>query len=269
MSISFDRVAGIYDATRGLPPQVSEQIADCILSIVSATPDTKFFEPGIGTGRIAIPIVLRGYSYTGVDISEKMMNQLRQQLQGEPNQLTLLQADATSLPFSSQSFDVALAAHLLHLIPAWREALAEIHRVLKPNGVFLYCYNYAGLRNHKEFDREWQMILAKHGFQLTEYGAAKEKVMEALIEQGAILETVTAAQWQSERTVGELLTIYEEKMHSSSWQIPEDIFSVAIKELKEWALQYYKSEEVALSADAKFELTVARNWAFDVLPEQS
>jgi ubiquinone/menaquinone biosynthesis C-methylase UbiE len=80
LTISFDRVSDIYDATRGLPPDVSEQVTNSILNLVSATPDTAFFESGIGTGRIALPIVQRGYSYTGIDISEKMLDELRRKL---------------------------------------------------------------------------------------------------------------------------------------------------------------------------------------------
>jgi SAM-dependent methyltransferase len=194
-----------------------------------------------------------------------MMEELRYRIQGMPNQLTLLQADVTSLPFDNHSFDVALTVHLLHLIPSWREALDEIRRVLKPNGVFLYGYDNTGPHTHTDFDQKWQEILAQHGFQLRKYGAVKEVVIEALLEQGATLETVTAAQWQSERTMGELLAIYEEKMYSSSWQIPENIFSIAIQELKEWSREYYESEDVILCADTRFEIIVVRNWAFEIL----
>ncbi|HEY9606138.1 MAG TPA: class I SAM-dependent methyltransferase, partial [Allocoleopsis sp.] len=191
MSISFDRVANIYDASRGLPHSVSEQVTECILRLVGATPQTTFFEPGIGTGRIALPIVERGYSFTGVDISQKMMDELDRKLHGRPNHLTLLNADATSLPFEQNSFDVALTIHLLHLIPAWREALAEIRRVLKPSGVFLYCEDKANVYAHKAFEEEWKAILKRYDFQLIWYGATKEEVVEVLIEQGAIVEHIT------------------------------------------------------------------------------
>ncbi|MBN3950014.1 MAG: hypothetical protein HWQ38_27500 [Nostoc sp. NMS7] len=36
-TISFDRVSDIYDATRGFPPGVSEQVTDFILNLVSPT----------------------------------------------------------------------------------------------------------------------------------------------------------------------------------------------------------------------------------------
>lgn len=261
MSISFDKVANIYDASRGLPPLISEQVTECILRLVSATPNTKFFEPGIGTGRIALPIVHRGYSYTGVDISEKMMDELRRKLQGVPNNLTLLQADATSLPFENDSFDVALTVHVLHLIHAWREALAEIRRVLKPDGVFLHCHGSTSFSAYNTFEEQWRRILAQYGFSLRRYGAAEEEVLDVLVEQGAKLEKVTAAEWQSDKTIGEWLRAYQERFFSSSWQIPDDIFSKAIQDLKDWALKTYKSEDAVIPSTGKFELTVARNWA--------
>jgi len=49
---------------------VSEQVTDCILRLVKATPETKFLEPGIGTDGLPYQYT-KGYSYTGVDISQE------------------------------------------------------------------------------------------------------------------------------------------------------------------------------------------------------
>ncbi len=82
VTVSFDRVADIYDLTRGLPPDISERVTETILNIASPTLDTKFFEVGIGTGRIALPIIQRGYSYTGLErcASEMFLNHWLQSL---------------------------------------------------------------------------------------------------------------------------------------------------------------------------------------------
>ncbi len=270
MSISFDRVSDIYDATRGLPPDVSVAVTNTILKIVSARPDTTFFEPGIGTGRIALPIVQRGYSYTGVDISEKMLDELHRKQQGVSHRITLVKADATALPFGDNSFDVALTVHVLHLIPAWQQALAEIRRVLKPEGVYLYSdsrMNAASLddfdfnQNRFDFEQRWQAILADYGHPVTRYGATEQEVLELLSEQGATLETVVAAKWRVELTVGELLERYENKMYSACWQVPDDIFTGAIKDLRQWCQQHYGSLEADLSHDHTFKFVVVSNWA--------
>ena len=76
-SLAFDRAAPLYDATRGYPPEVAEQIGAAIIKAADAQPDTRFLEIGVGTGRIALPIALHGYDYTGVDISAPMVDRLR------------------------------------------------------------------------------------------------------------------------------------------------------------------------------------------------
>lgn len=261
MAISFDRVSDIYDATRGFPPQVSEQVTDAILRLSAATPDSQFFEPGIGTGRIALPIVQRGYSYTGVDISLKMMDELRRKLGDTPHRLSLVQGDATALPFAEHRFDVALTVHLLHLIPAWRQALAEIRRVLKPGGLYLFCYDNGGPSSRRDFDQQWQAILERYGHRQVKYGATNQEVIAQLQQQGAQLETVIASRWQKQRTVGELLGLYTGRAHSASWQIPEPIFAAAIEELRVWSQATYGSESLTLNADLSFRLVAARYWA--------
>lgn len=50
----------------------------------------------------------------------------------------LLAADATRLPFPDESFDAVFETGVLHHIPDWPRALAEVRRVLRPQGVFCF-----------------------------------------------------------------------------------------------------------------------------------
>ena len=265
-TVSFDRVSDIYDATRALPPGVSDQVTNTILNIVSPTPDTKFFETGIGTGRIALPIIQKGYSYTGIDISEKMLNELHSKIQGVNHQVTLEKADVTALPFADNSFDVAITVHVFHLVSAWQKALAEVQRVLKPGGLYLYSHGRMTAATdvtlgQLDFEQHWRDILASYGHQVTRFAATEEEVLDALREQGATLETVIPAKWRVDLTVGELLNRYENRIYSASWYIPEDIFPRAIQDLQEWSRQHFGSLDYDLSHEVKFKLTVVRNWA--------
>lgn len=268
-SISFDRVSDIYDATRRLPPEISEQITDFILNLVSATAETKFYETGIGTGRIAVPIAKRGYSYTGIDISEKMLAELHQKLEGVSHKLTAIKGDAISLPFADNSFDVALTVQVFHLVFAWKQALAEIRRVLKSGGIYLYTHgnmNFSKVnedvnQSKFEFQQRWQDIIASYDYPLPRYGATAEEVLGELGEQGANLETVVVAKWQSKLTVGKLLESYQNKIYPHSWHIPDHIFARAIQDLQDWALQHYGSLDYDLSGESRFKIVVVRNWA--------
>lgn len=145
MSISFDRAVEYYDSTRGYPPEIAEAIGSALIGATDATPQTRFLEVGVGTGRIALPIIARGHDYTGVDISAAMMSRLRAKLvdlereTGRPPSVRLLEADAQTLPFDSASFDVVLAVHVFHLVSDPRAAWHEAFRVLRPGGMLLIC----------------------------------------------------------------------------------------------------------------------------------
>src|SRR5262245_61676132 len=104
----YDRIAPIYDQTRWITESVAEEVADYILELVNATSETSFLEPGVGTGLNVLPLVKRGYSVTGIDVSQEMLDQFHKKLNIIPKNLTLLHQDASQLPFSDQSFDVVL-----------------------------------------------------------------------------------------------------------------------------------------------------------------
>ncbi|HEY9763083.1 MAG TPA: class I SAM-dependent methyltransferase [Trichocoleus sp.] len=262
MAISFDRVADIYDNTRALPPEIAHEVTDCLLRLSRATPETAFFEPGIGTGRIALPLVEQGYAYTGVDISDAMMDKLQQKLAGVPNRLTLVNADATALPFEPASFDVAIASHILHLIPDWHKAMVEIRRVLKSEGVFIYFHHpNRGVATYHEVDQQWAEILARHGYQSSFKGAVTEDVLAYLTEQGAELETVVVAEVRHTRTLAEVLQAYCDRIYSSFWQIPDAVFNAALEDLLTWASATFPSQDVQIESSYSLILTAAYHWA--------
>src|SRR3954454_3766754 len=53
----------------------------------------------------------------------------------------LLVSDAQALPFADDSFDATLAMHMLYHVPDRRLAIAELRRVLRPDGVALVVTN--------------------------------------------------------------------------------------------------------------------------------
>ncbi len=79
-SLSFDPFAHIYDETRGYPEPVAHQVAQAIDQAANATAQTAYLEVGVGTGRIAIPLASLGRIYTGVDISQKMVDRFKEKL---------------------------------------------------------------------------------------------------------------------------------------------------------------------------------------------
>src|SRR3989442_2547765 len=112
--LSFDRVAAIYDETRGLAPRAMARV---LAVLVDQLQGRRVLEVGVGTGRYAVPLQKSGVRVVGVDISRKMVEfGLAKGLRD------VVFADAARLPFVSGAFDVATTNHVLHLIPDWRDA---------------------------------------------------------------------------------------------------------------------------------------------------
>ena len=135
-SIVFDRVAGEYDATRGFPPGVEDDVASLFARAGALGPASHVLELGIGTGRIAVPLAERVGSYTGMDLSGPMLVKLLAKRGSLP--IDLVRADVTRPPFADGRFDAVVAVHVFHLIPGWREALARAARALRKGGLLLH-----------------------------------------------------------------------------------------------------------------------------------
>lgn len=262
MTVSFDRVADLYDATRGFPEGVAERVAEAIADEVGATAETELLEVGVGTGRIALPLLKRGLRVAGVDVSAKMLDELRAKLREPSPRLRLELGDATALPFPDGGFDAALTVHVLHLIPAWRAALAELRRVLQPGGVYLHCYEeYEPDAALRVFLERWDAILEGYGVRTPPYGAGNREVLGEIERQGAQLETRAVAEWRGEIALGALLELYERRAFSRLWRVPDAVYPRAVADLRAWALARYGSEDAPLVRVSRFVIVAARHWA--------
>lgn len=257
----YDYIASIYDHTRWLSDAVAEEVADFILQLVCATPETSFLEPGVGTGLNIIPLVRRGYSVTGIDVSEAMLNQCRQKLNGTPANLQLIQADASQLTFSDNSFDVVLTVHVLHTVSNWRAFLDDIERVLKPEGFYLNC-QWITPPARREFEGYFREILSKYR-ESKPISQAKKEIDEIDVEgylhqKGYISNYLVAKEWTVSNTVAELLSFFQSRAYGLCWGLPDDKYHLAINEFQEFCIKHYGSLEKIISSEAKFEIWVYR-----------
>jgi ubiquinone/menaquinone biosynthesis C-methylase UbiE len=90
---------------------------------------------GCGNGRLLNLFGDTTVKYTGVDFSKELIA-IAEKNHGEKG--TFLHADARSLPFADNSFDVVFSIAVIHHLPAREnreQFVSEITRVLKPGGV--------------------------------------------------------------------------------------------------------------------------------------
>jgi ubiquinone/menaquinone biosynthesis C-methylase UbiE len=262
--INFDRVADIYDATRTLPEGVDEAIADAIVAATNAGPATRFLELGVGTGRIALPLIRRGFPFTGVDISEQMLDRLRRKAGNTPN-LTLIQGDITQLPLPDVSQNVVLAVHVLHLVPDWRQAFSEALRVLTPGGYFIYGGNSAPDAGDRgdwgQIRSEWGRLVREMGAVTSPRHAEWPDIQEAVTEQGGRIAVYRVASWMREFRPIDLMERMRRQTFSASWSVPPDVLEAVHAKLLAWGKETYGDLEATIAEPEEFLLHICR---FDV-----
>jgi ubiquinone/menaquinone biosynthesis C-methylase UbiE len=273
-SISFDRVAHAYDATRGYPPGVDRQIAKAIADMVNAKPETPFMEAGVGTGRIAFPLASLGHNYTGIDISEKMVKQLATKLlengwqeyeqawgslpdekgagvhavwrfrgTAKHASMRLVLSDMTALPFRQASFEVVLAVHVFHLVDGWQQAMREVLSVLRPGGAFLHCWDEFVNVEAWPVGETWGKIIRELGGDAKRPGAsARSEVTEWLKSQGLRPQEIPVVQWEVTQTPREAVEQVTRRLWSSTWVVPDDLFAASGVRLESWAKDYFGAD---------------------------
>jgi ubiquinone/menaquinone biosynthesis C-methylase UbiE len=98
----------------------------------------EMLDVGCGTGHSRAVYADRFQRYTGLDLSWQSIVLARQRHPSDE----WLQGDASSLPFSKDSFDVVCFSSVLHHLPDRQAALVEAFRVLRPGGsVFAFDPN--------------------------------------------------------------------------------------------------------------------------------
>lgn len=94
-----------------------------------------------GTGRFLrhVRLAYPALSLTGLDLSEPYLREAEQHLDGV-RPVSWLRANAESIPLGDASQDIVTAVFLFHELPpdVRRRVSAEIARVLKPGGVFVF-----------------------------------------------------------------------------------------------------------------------------------
>ena len=126
-------------------------------------------ELATGPGMIARHIAPAAKSVVATDLAPKMIETALKAK--NPENLSFEVADATSLRFEDNSFDVVVIANALHIIPNPEKALAEIRRVLKDDGLLIapnFFFRAGGKKNL------WQKFLSLVGIRFAHEWTEKE-----------------------------------------------------------------------------------------------
>jgi len=127
----------LYDTY--LVPMLFEPYAQDLVYRLKSRMPARILEIAAGTGIVTRTMVnsLPDYiSIVATDLNEAMLNQARQI--GTRRQVQWQQADAMQLPFEDSQFDAVICQFGVMFFPDKAKAYAEVHRVLKRGGLFLF-----------------------------------------------------------------------------------------------------------------------------------
>ncbi len=105
-----------------------------MLEFVQPRGDERALDAGTGAGALALALAPHVAEVVGVDVEPELLARARERA---PANATFEEADATSLPFPTASFDLAGTLRTLHHVHRPELVVAELARVTRPGGRIL------------------------------------------------------------------------------------------------------------------------------------
>lgn len=136
----WDRNAGRYDRFMRKDRAAYETMYGLIRPVVKGK---TVLELATGTGLIAKNIVNAAAHIEASDTSAEMIREAKRR--NHSAKLYFSVQDMFCLPYADESFEAVIVSNALHIVPQPEKALAEIHRVLRDDGVLIApTFTHAG-----------------------------------------------------------------------------------------------------------------------------
>ena len=113
----------------------SRKLAPNFIHFAGIADDERILDVGCGTGSLTFELAKHPglKEIQAIDFSPVFVEAAKRR--NTDTRVTIQQADATDLPFADGSFDRAMALLVLHFVPQAGRAIAEMRRVVRPDGV--------------------------------------------------------------------------------------------------------------------------------------
>ena len=128
----WDKNAGRYDRFMRKDRAAYEEMYALIRPVVKGK---TVLELATGTGLISKNIVNAAAHIEASDTSAEMIREAKRR--NHSAKLHFSVQDMFCLPYADESFEVVIVSNALHIVPQPEKALAEIHRVLRDDGVLI------------------------------------------------------------------------------------------------------------------------------------
>ena len=128
----WDKVAGVYDIFANIINKKTHKKLRTVVANEICENDSVL-ECACGTGLLTVAMAPRCKTLVATDFSSNMIKHAQKNCKNFPN-VTFSQANIMSLDFPDSTFDVVVAANVIHLLDKPVKAIKELDRVCKPGG---------------------------------------------------------------------------------------------------------------------------------------
>jgi SAM-dependent methyltransferase len=230
-SVSYDRIAERYDATRGYTPEGTERMAEILTAEFAGR--GRVLEIGVGTGQVALALHARGVGLAGLDRSGPMLSKVGEKAGGRPP-FPVVIGDATEMPFADGAFGGAYFRWILHLIRDWRAVMTEAVRVVAPGG--LIAGEIGGFGGSKfEVQHHYEelagIVSRPLGLPWSDWSSL-DAHMESL---GCRLRLLPAFDDPDRQSLAEFIDATEHNIYSWTWKLDEETRVRCAEETRAWA----------------------------------
>lgn len=209
----FSKRSSTYDAISAWVnnDKILSSITSCLPELLEEQEMLNIVDLGAGTGAVS-KYILKKYPFhkkiTAVDICQEMLSKIL-----EPDIIKYV-SPLEKMPFSDNTFDVAVSRQCLHYVERLDQVVGEIKRIVKKDGVFVLSQivplessmkDYWSkiikfrqpLRKHSFSENEWVNIFTCRGFTVLS--------IERFSHRGSVLK------WASKYNISDLAMIDEHK----------------------------------------------------------
>lgn len=224
---AFDEISEVYDETRSPPDRAT--VAKLIDGLTTAGVG-RLLEIGVGTGRIARPLLDGGVDLVGIDAARLMLAKARAK-----GVIRILQGSAHRLPFADRAFDGTLFVHVLHVLERPEVALHEAGRVSRV-GTFALM-NPARRHPGTEADEENPIRLlardlAAHGWPTTDRPRAPGQREADFLAAHPPDETITVADEEVTEPVTRRLDLVARRASRHFREVPPELLDAAVARVR-------------------------------------
>src|SRR5688500_11352819 len=114
------------------------RIPESDLGVLGQVKGRDVLELGCGAAQWTFALRQRGARAVGLDLSDGQLAYARRAFASQAA-VSLVQADAVSLPFRDEAFDMVFCDHGATVFAAPESVVAQVSRVLRPAGLFAFC----------------------------------------------------------------------------------------------------------------------------------